>query len=111
MLTEKEINQSRKIFNESDKTMAAAFKVLSDVNRYRIFRLLAEQPKLSISNIADILHISLPLASQHIRILTHVNLMKKERYGKMVFPQLERNNPFVRAVVRMIQGALKSSKK
>ena len=105
MLTEKEINKNRKIFNESDKTMAAAFKVLSDINRYRIFRLLSEQLKLSISDIADILHISLPLTSQHVRILTHVNLIKKERYGKMVFPQLESDNPFVRAFVRTIREA------
>lgn len=109
MLTEKEVKKNRKVFSESDKTMAAAFKVLSDINRYRIFRLLAEQPKLSISDIAEILHISLPLASQHIRILTHVNLIKKERYGKMVFPQLEHDNPFVQAVVKTIQEALRSN--
>ena len=107
MLTEKEINKNRKIFKESDKAMSLVFKVLSDVNRYRIFCLLAEQPKLSISDIAKILHISLPLASQHIRILTHVNLVKKERYGKMVFPKLEHTNPFVQAVLMTIKKTLK----
>jgi DNA-binding transcriptional ArsR family regulator len=111
MLTAKEINKNRKIFNESDKTMAADFKVLSDVNRYRIFRLLTEQSKLSVSDIAEILNISLPLASQHIRILTHVNLIKKEKYGKMVFPKLEHENPFVQAMVKTIQTALKSNSK
>lgn len=111
MLAEKEVQKNRKLFSESDKTMAAAFKVLSDVNRYRIFNLLAQQPKLSISDIAEILRISLPLASQHIRILTHVNLIKKERYGKMVFPELERENPFVQAVIKTIQEALKSNAK
>ena len=95
MLTESEIQKNRKIFNETDLTMATAFKVLSDVNRYRIFRILSKQPKLSVSSIALILDISLPLASQHIKILTNANLLQKERVGKKVFTKLEQDNPFV----------------
>jgi DNA-binding transcriptional ArsR family regulator len=102
--------KNRKLFSETDQSMAMSFKILSDVNRYRIFRLLAQQPKLSISNIANILDISLPLASQHIRILTHANLIQKERYGKRVFPKLEHGNPFVQAVVKTINLAIKSTK-
>jgi len=107
-LSEKEIQKNRKIFSETDKSMAAAFKVLSDVNRLRIFRILARQPKLSVSNIARILKISLPLASQHIKILAHANLLQKERDGKKVFPKLEHDNPFVQAIVKTIQQAIKS---
>jgi len=106
-LTEKEILKNRKVFSETDKSMATAFKVLSDVNRYRIFRLLSQQPKLSISTIAKILNISLPLASQHIKILAHANLLQKERGGKKIFPKLEYGNPFVQAVAKTIQEALK----
>lgn len=108
MLSEKEIRKNRKLFSETDKSMAAAFKVLSDVNRYRIFRILAEQPKLSVGNIARILDISLPLASQHLRVLAHANLLQKERDGKKIFPKLEYGNPFVQAVVKTIQQVLKN---
>lgn len=107
MLSKKEIEKNRKIFSETDKNMATAFKVLSDVNRYRIFRMLAEQPKISVSDIAKILNISLPLASQHLKVLTSANILQKERDGKKVFPKLEEGNPFVRAVVKTIQEALK----
>lgn len=107
MLSKKEILENRKILSETDKKMAAAFKVLSDVNRFRIFRLLSQQPKISISSLAKILNISLPLASQHIKILTHANLLQKERAGKKVYPKLEYGNPFVQAVVKTIQEALK----
>ncbi|MFA6427908.1 MAG: metalloregulator ArsR/SmtB family transcription factor [Candidatus Magasanikbacteria bacterium] len=106
MLSEKEIQNNRKIFSETDKSMAAAFKVLSDVNRFRIFRILAQQPKISISSIARILNISLPLASQHVKILTHAKLLQKEKNGKKVYPRLEYANPFVQAVVKTIQEAL-----
>lgn len=110
MLSQKEIQKNRKILSESDKTMAAAFKVLSDVNRYRIFRILAQQPKLSVSNIARILDISLPLASQHLKILAAANLLQKERAGKNVFPKLDHGNPFVQAIVKTIEQALESAK-
>lgn len=109
MLSKKEILKNRAILSESDKSMAAAFKVLSDINRYRIFRVLAQQPKLSVGNIALILNISLPLASQHIKILAHANLLQKEKGGKKVFPRLEYGNPFVQAVVKTIEEALKSA--
>ena len=92
--------------SETDQKMVAVFKVLSDVNRYRMFRMLSEHPKISISEIAKSLEISLPLASQHIKILTQANLIKKERDGKKVFPKLEYNNPFVRTIVKTIQLAV-----
>lgn len=109
MIGQKEIEKNRKIFSSTDETMAATFKVLSDVNRYRIFRILAGQPKLSVSTIAQILNISLPLASQHIKILMQANLIQKERAGKQIFPKLKYDNPLVQAAVKTIQQALKTN--
>ncbi|MDO8509686.1 MAG: metalloregulator ArsR/SmtB family transcription factor [bacterium] len=109
MFNKREIQKNRKIFTEADKIMAATFKTLSDLNRYRIFRILAEQPKLTVGSIALILNISLPLASQHIKILAHANLLKKERAGKKVLTKLEHSNPFVQAMVKIIKQALKST--
>lgn len=107
MLSDKEILKNRKFLSETDKSMVATFKVLSDLNRYRIFRILAERPKLSVSAIAKILNISLPLASQHIKILAHANLIQKDRDGKKVFPKLAQSNPFVKAIIKTLQHALK----
>ncbi len=109
MRSTQEILRNRKLLSSTDKSMAAAFKVLSDVNRYRIFRILAAQSKLSISSIARILNISLPLASQHIKILTHAGLLQKERDGKKIFPQLECDNPFVKAIIKTIIHTLKTN--
>lgn len=107
MLSEKEIQKNLKILNDTDKSMAATFKVLSDVNRYRIFRILVEQPKLSVSTIAQILNISLPLASQHLKILVQANLLQKVKDGKKVFPIIEQSNPFVPAILKTIKHAYK----
>ena len=110
MISAKEIKTHRNLFTPTDIKIAAAFKVLSDVNRYRIFRILAEQPKLTVSTIAKILDISLPLASQHIKILTIANLLQKERVGKKIFPKLEQANPLVPAIVKTIQQVIKLTK-
>jgi len=107
MLSKKEVLKNRKIFSETDKRMTVAFKALSDISRYRMFRVLLKQPQLSITNIAQILNISLSLASQHLKILTHADLLQKERKGKKVFPKLEHENPFVKLVVKTIQQAEK----
>jgi DNA-binding transcriptional ArsR family regulator len=106
-ITEKEIKENRKLFSEVDKKMAIAFKALSDVNRYRIFRISAEHPKLTVSDISRILNISLPLASQHIKILAQANLLQKERSGKIVFTKLEHDNPFVKVVIKTIKQTVK----
>lgn len=110
ILTSQQIQAKRAIFNKTDISMAAAFKVLSDVKRYRIFRILVEEPKLTVSDIAQLLNISLPLTSQHLKILAFANLLQKERAGKKVFTKLERNNPFVQVVVKAIKEVVKSTK-
>lgn len=107
MLTAKQIDKIRKGFSESDKSTAAIFKVLSDVNRYRIFCILSKQPELSVGNIAELLGISLPLASQHIKILSHSNLIQKERGGKKVLTKLKHDNPLVPAIIKTIEVVAK----
>lgn len=107
MLNAEQVLEQRKILSETDEKMAATFKVLSDVNRYRIFRLLVEQPKLSVSALALVLDISLPLASQHLKILVDANLLQKQREGKKVFPKLKQENPFVPAILKTIKLAYK----
>lgn len=107
MLTSTEIKHLRKIFKETDKKIVAQIKVLSDVNRYRIFRILSEQPKISVSDIAKILDISLPLASQHLKLLIHADLLQKERVGKRIFPKLKKNNPFVKEIAKTIKKTIK----
>jgi len=111
MLSIKEIQKKRKLFSQTDKSVVIAFKALSDVNRYRIFRVLAEQPNLSVSDVAKILDLSLPLISQHIKILEQANLLQKERKGKMVFPKIELTDPFVKVIVKTVRQAVKLKNK
>jgi DNA-binding transcriptional ArsR family regulator len=96
MLTDKQINKIRKAFNGTDQRVI--FKILGDTNRYRIFEMLGKQPRISVSDIAKILKISVPLASQHLKILEQANMLEKEKKGQKVFYKLTSDNRIARSI-------------
>lgn len=102
------IPKGGKLPNGTDRHLAAVFKALGDTTRLRIFRLLMDQPEISVSSIAQLLRISAPLTSQHIKILVHTKLLEKKRTGKRIYPRIDRTNPIVRELVRTIQKSIKT---
>ncbi|TSC84340.1 MAG: Uncharacterized protein G01um101413_635 [Parcubacteria group bacterium Gr01-1014_13] len=102
MLSNKEVLRNRKRLSEVDKHVAATFKALGDVTRYRIFRILTEHHKISVSTLAKILDISIPLMSRHIKILEHTHLVHKERDGKRIYCKLKHTGSFAQSVIKTI---------
>ena len=92
----------------TDARLAAAFKALGDVTRLRLFRILTDSPEESVSTIAAILDLSLPLTSQHIKALAQAQLLTKNRTGKKIFSRLDRKNPVVRELIRAVSQAMRS---
>ncbi len=103
MIDQKEIQKNRKRFSEKDLSISALFKILSDTNRYRIFILLIGSPQFSVGTIAKILDISLPLTSQHIRLMVHAHVVKKTRDGRKICIKLERRNPLLTTLIKALQ--------
>jgi len=60
----------------ADRALAA----LGDGTRRRIVELLAEQPR-SVQAIADVLPVSRPAVSKHLRVLGHAGLVSAESRG------------------------------
>lgn len=111
MFTPSQIKEKKEIFSHTDTKMVLMFKVLSDVNRYRIFRILAEESQYSVKDLSKILGISLSLASQHLNVMSRAGLLLKERAGKTIHSRLKHNNPFVQAIVQTIQFTMSSTNK
>jgi DNA-binding transcriptional ArsR family regulator len=107
MLTKNEIKKNRKFLNESDRHFAATLKALGDINRFRIFRMLVIKPQISISSIAKVLRISLPLTSLHVKVLVNALLLVKSRSGKNIFLSVEQRNPLVRALAPAFHMSIK----
>jgi len=100
MLTGKQITKIRKAFNGTDQRVI--FKILGDTNRYRIFEMLGNEPRLSVSDMAKVLQISIPLASQHLKILEQGDMLVKEKLGQKVFYKLKTNNRIAHSITKEI---------
>jgi ArsR family transcriptional regulator, zinc-responsive transcriptional repressor len=107
MLSNKEIIVIRRSLDGRDKKIAVIFKTLSDANRCKIFRILQNEPQLSVGTISKILGISLPLTSQHLKILLHNHLLVKERVGQKAFYKLKNNSPIIQALLIAINLKVK----
>ena len=93
---DKQINKIRIGFNGKDQR--EVFKILGDTNRYRIFEMLYKHNKLSVTDMAKILKISVPLASQHLKILEQSKILKKEKVGQKVFYTISQANKIGKAI-------------
>ncbi len=98
MLTDKQITKIRKAFNGTDQRVI--FKILGDTNRYRIFEMLGKHSRLSVGDMAKILRISIPLASQHLKILEQGNMLEKEKQGQKVYYKLRTDNTIAHAITK-----------
>lgn len=68
--------------------LSEIFKVLGDETRTKILYLLANN-RLCVCDIADIMEMSLPAISHHLRLLKAFRLVRYEREGKMVYYSLD----------------------
>lgn len=99
MLAADELKKLRKFFNsKQEQILINSFKALSDANRHHIFELLKNSKKLSTSEIAETLKISIPLASQHLKTLEQAKLIIKEKSGQKKLYHLNSENNFVKII-------------
>ncbi len=84
------------------KEMAAVYKAMGDVNRLCIINILAsrEVDRVCVTDLAKMLGITQPAASQHLRVLRGIGLIEARKEGKHtyytfnreVMEELKRNN-------------------
>lgn len=67
--------------------MAEVFRALGDVNRMKMIKILASNPDDSVCvvDLARMLGITQPAASQHIRVLSNVGILVPKRSGNRTF--------------------------
>ena len=60
--------------------------------------MLGKQPRIAVSDIAKILKISVPLASQHLKILEQAEILAKEKQGQKVYYKLRDDNRIAKSI-------------
>ncbi len=76
-------------------------KALADATRWRIVRLLAEQP-LCVCELADILQMPQSSVSSHIQIVRKAGLLEGENCGKWIYYRVQ---PRFRKLLRDLESA------
>lgn len=68
--------------------LSELFRVLGDETRTKIIYLLSEQ-ELCVCDLAELLDMSMPAISHHLRLLKTMRLVKYRREGKQVYYTLD----------------------
>ena len=61
------------------------FAVLGDENRQRIVSLLSQHGQLSVNALTDLMHLSRPAVSHHLKLLLQANMVNVEQAGNERF--------------------------
>lgn len=89
--------------NQSDEQLVGVMQALSDKTRFKMFKLMLERRDLCVSQIAEVLNISVPAVSQHFRIFELVGLVGKRRYGQRICYELKEDNRLVDELKLMLK--------
>lgn len=101
MLTHKQILDIRTRLNAEDLVFPLMFQALGDTGRFKIFTVLARYHNICVTDIANILNISVSAASQQLRILERLGLVLKVRMGQMVCYEIKDKNPVVKQLLKL----------
>ena len=69
--------------------LSRVFEALANEHRREIIRMLALQPR-SISELAQVRHLSLPAIHKHVRVLEDAALVRRRKSGRTNFLAIER---------------------
>ena len=84
--------------------VTTCFDALSEPNRCLIFRALLKGRAIGVGDLARIVGISDPLASQHLRTLREAGLVLREKEGKHVYYRVNYANPMVAALEQAVES-------
>ena len=107
MLNSAQVTKIKKsIGGDKSEQLPFMFSALGDAGRFRVFTLLTEHKDICVTDIANVLGISVPAASQQLKILEMSGLVRRERSGQIICYHLKNDNPVVKLIIKMLQTRL-----
>ncbi len=101
MLTKEQINKIKKEMSNENDRLPIILGALGDPGKFRIFRLLMKHHDICVTDVAAVMEISVSAASQQLKILEMVGLVRKVRMGQMICYELRNDDPIVKSIVRL----------
>ncbi len=100
MRCSKDIAKIKRSLENEDERTPIVFGALSDARRFQMFKLLLEHKDLCVTEMAKIFGISVPAASQQLKILEMTGLIRRERQGKSICYEIKNKDPIVRSLLK-----------
>ena len=79
--------------------MVEIFSLLGDKNRFLIIKLLVEEGEMCVSDLANVLDISVSAVSQHLRILEMSRIVESEKKGQMMCYKPKIEDPRIKKII------------
>lgn len=104
MISKHEIKQIQDEQSKESTFVPRLFSALGDTTRWRMFLLLIDYKDLCVTDLANVLRISVPAASQHLRTLELSGLISKKRMGQSMCYHVQSNSPATSLIVRVVKS-------
>ncbi len=102
MLDASHISKIKKDLKTHNISLVDVFGLLGDKNRFLIMKLLIEQGEMCVSDIANVLEVSVSAVSQHLRILEMSKMVVCERMGQMMCYKPKLDDPSIKKIINLI---------
>lgn len=107
----KQILRCKEDLNDASISIEAISKIMALAGnqvRFKILFLLQRESELCPCDLADILEMSVPAISQHLRKMKDVNVIGTRREGQTIFYRISKENE---AFISSILSSIKSNRK
>lgn len=113
MLTKRQIADIQAKVISGEAGFPLAFQALGDPRRFQIFRMLMRYRDICVTDVAHILGVTVSAASQQLRVLERLGLVRKIRVGQMVCYEINTHNRIAERLVALFsaKGGFASGKK
>jgi DNA-binding transcriptional ArsR family regulator len=77
---------------KASEELVCFMKVIAEESRFRIIQILYGNSHISVNQLAEILSISQPATSQHLKILKMANIVKINKNGRQILYSLDKQS-------------------
>jgi DNA-binding transcriptional ArsR family regulator len=90
--------------------LPAAFRALGDPGRFKIFKLLIKHGDICVTDVANILSVTVSAASQQLSTLERFGLVLKTKMGQVVCYEINTKSLIADQIVKILKGSNRRQK-
>ncbi len=102
MLESAQISKIKETLKTQNTSLVDVFSLLGDRNRFLIIKLLIEQGEMCVTDLANVLDISVSAVSQQLRILEMSRMVVGERMGQMMCYKPKTDDPNIKKIINLM---------